>query len=359
MVPLDAFVRFRLSLVFLILCAAVAGAEPAARPPGIVSSEFIYDANSPTLSCHASTIAQTPDGLIAAWFGGTAETRPDVTIWTSICKDGIWSAPAEVADGIQPDGTRFPCWNPVLFQHPGGVLQLFYKVGPNPREWWGMLIESTDGGRKWSRPRRLPRGILGPIKDKPVLCPDGVLLCPSSEEAADGWRVHIEFTNDRGATWTRTEPLNDPRQFDLIQPTILQHSARDLQILCRSKQKRIVESWSHDAGKTWGPFAATPLLNPNSGIDAVTMKDGRSIVIFNQSTTERFPLCVAVSDDGKAWRAGPALETEPGEYSYPAIIQTSDGKVHVTYTWKRVRIRHVVLDPARMQLKDLPAAAGP
>jgi predicted neuraminidase len=320
----------------------------AGDSPGVVQSEFIFDKDAPTKSCHASTLAQTKDGLAAAWFGGTAEGNKDVGIWLSLAADGKWSAPAEVATGVQPDGSRLPCWNPVLFQMPAGALRLFYKVGPNPRGWWGLVMESEDGGKSWSPPRRLPAGFLGPIKDKPVLLPSGTLLCASSTEDA-GWRVHIERTSDGGNTWSKTEPLNDPKTFGLIQPSILNHASAGIQVLCRSQQKWIVESWSHDDGKTWGNFAATTLPNPNSGIDAVVMKDGRSLLVYNHTAAGRSPLNIAVSEDGKTWKSGPILETEPGEYSYPAVIQTSDGLVHISYTWKRQRIKHVVVDPAKLE----------
>ena len=342
------------SFVFLTsliaLCAATqsAHAEPAL---GILRSEFIYDANPPTPSCHASTIAQTPDGLAAAWFGGTAEGHKDVGIWVALAREDKWSPPVEVATGMQADGLRLPCWNPVLFQFPDGPLELFYKIGKNPREWWGMVMESDDAGKTWGAPRRLPAGILGPIKDKPVLLSDGTLLSPSSTEDA-GWQVHMEWTLDGGKSWSKTNPLNDPKTFGLIQPTILNHGAAGIQMLCRSRQKFIVESWSKDGGKTWGPFAATLLPNPNSGIDAVMLKDGRALLIYNNTPKGRSPLNVAVSVDGKSWKSGPGLETEPGEYSYPAVIQTSGGLVHVTYTWKRQRIKHVVLDPAKLEFKD-------
>ena len=86
----------------------------------------------------------------------------------------------------------------------------------------------------------------------------------------------------RGETWSKTNPLNDPKTFGLIQPTILDHGSAGIQMLCRSKQKFIVESWSKDDGKSWGHFAATTLPNPNSGIDAVMLKDGRSLVDLQQ-----------------------------------------------------------------------------
>lgn len=349
-----------------VALAALAGAERAAdappaagpgpRTPGVVSSEFIYE-ESPFPSAHASTIAESTNGLVAAWFGGSDEGEADVGIWLSRKDATEWTAPVEVATGVSETGRRHPCWNPVLFQQPDGPLQLFYKVGPSPREWWGMLITSADGGKTWSRPTRLPPNFLGPIKNKPILLRDGTLLCGSSTEH-DGWRIHMERMTE-GRNWDQTPPLNDPRELAAIQPTILTHSingARRLQILCRTRQFRIAESWSDDEGKTWSPLALTNLPNPNSGIDAVSLKDGRAVLIYNHTRFDRSPLNVAVSDDGRAWKAGPVLESEPGEYSYPAVIQASDGKVHVTYTWRRKRIRHVVLDPAQIALTDLPAA---
>ena len=95
-------------------------------------------------------------------------------------------------------------------------------------------------------------------------------------------------------------------------------------------------------------MAATALPNPSAGIDALRLADGRFLLVYNPKTSGRERLEVAVSDDGKAWRSAALLEDSPGEYSYPAVIQARDGRVHVTYTWKRERIRHVVLDPASL-----------
>jgi predicted neuraminidase len=336
---------------FLFTVHGAAAAEP------VLLAEFIYD-TPPTPSCHASAIAQTPSGLVAAWFGGAAEGKSDVGIWLARQRAGKWSAPLEVANGVQADAeTRFPCWNPALFQAPSGPLLLFYKVGPSPGRWWGMIKMSSDDGQTWSKPRRLPEGILGPIKDKPVLLADGTILCGSSTED-QGWRLHMEWTKDMGDTWARTEPLNDGKVFSAIQPTILDHGERGIQILCRTKQQRIAESWSRDGGRTWTALAPTALPNPNSGIDAVMLKDGRSLLVYNHSTRRRSPLNIAISDDGKMWKAGPVLEQEAGEYSYPAVIQTNDGLVHATYTWKRQRIKHVVIEPAKIELMDLAEAGG-
>lgn len=328
--------------------------------PVVVESGFIYD-EAPFPQCHASTIVETRDGsLLAAFFGGTHEKHTDVGIWVSRQESQGWSAPVEVANGIQyytteGEAVRHPSWNPVLFQPREGPLMLFYKVGPTPRTWWGMLITSDDDGHTWSEPRRLPEGILGPIKNKAVQLADGTILCPTSAESDEtGWTVHFEMTQDLGRTWTLVDPINSSDEFNAIQPSVLFHQDGRLQVLCRSKEDVVTTSWSSDQGRTWGPMTATELPNPNSGTDAVTLSDGRQLLVYNPTRRlpsgkggPRSPLNVAISDDGVSWRDVAVLETDDAQhgYSYPAVIQTRDGLVHVTYTWRRTKISHVVLNP--------------
>ena len=294
------------------------------------------------------------------WFGGSREGHPDVGIWLARKVGDRWSAPVEVATGQSPDGQRYPCWNPVLFQMPSGPLLLFYKVGPKVSSWWGMLLRSNDGGQSWSAPERLPNGIFGPIKNKPELLADGRLLCPTSDEA-QGWTVHLEWTSDGGRQWQRTGPLNDPAQFDAIQPTILRLGGQRLALLIRTKREgKIAQTTSDDGGRTWSPLTLSDLPNPNSGLDALTLADGRHLLVYNHVGKQpkewggsRSPLNVAVSNDLQHWEAAAVLESEPGEFSYPAVIQTADGLVHVTYTWNRTKIKHVVLDPSQLESRAM------
>lgn len=314
----------------------------------VVLSEFIYE-TAPFPSCHASTLVESAEGggLVAAWFGGTHERNPDVGIWVSRRDAKGWSEPVEVANGVQAEGPRLPTWNPVLFRPKGGPLMLFYKVGPSPSKWWGMVMRSADDGRTWSKPTKLPAGIIGPVKDKAIQLEDGTILSPSSTEDA-GWRLHMEWSKDGGATWERTEALNDGKEVRLIQPAVLDWGGGKIQALCRSRHEKVYELWSGDNGRTWDKPAATSLPNPSSGIDAVRLADGRALVVYNHSATKRIPLNVAVSRDGKEWGPPVVVEDLPdgeGQLSYPAAIQTSDGLVHLTYTWSRKKIRHVVLDP--------------
>ena len=324
----------------------------------VVHNEFLNE-KAPYPECHASTIVEiAPGRLGAAWFGGTKERNPDVGIWFTRQENGKWQRPVEVANGIQQNGPREPTWNPVLFRPKNGPLVLFYKVGPSPSRWWGMMMTSSDAGKTWSSPTRLPDGILGPIKNKPVELADGAWLSPSSTEGDGGWRVHFELSRDGGKTWTLIGPVDKGENLDAIQPSVLFYRDRRLQALCRTRNGVIASTWSKDDGQSWTPLARTNLPNPNSGTDAVTLADGRQLLVYNHSAPPperptkgvRYPLDVAISSDGAAWKHVLTLEEEPvgNGYAYPAVIQSSDGLVHVTYTFDRKLIKHVVIDPAKL-----------
>ena len=339
--------------LMLLMSVASLDAESIPSQAGYLEGGLIYTLEArPTPQCHASTLAETREGLIAAWFGGTHEKHPDVGIWVSRRIGGRWQTPIEVANGIQNEpnresSQRHPCWNPVLFQPRTGPLMLFFKVGPNPQQWWGEMMISEDEGKTWKNRSRLPSAGIGPVKNKPIQLADGTILCGSSTEH-EGWRVHFEMTSDLGSTWSRTQPINDGVAISAIQPSILSHPGGRLQALGRSRQGRIWEAWSSDEGNTWGEMTLTDLPNPSAGTDAVTLTDKRQLLVYNPTTKGRSPLEVAVSKDGGKWTSVLTLEDRPGEYSYPAVIQTKDGLVHFTYTWKRRSIKHVVVDPQKL-----------
>jgi len=331
-------------MITFFALAAVACANDSA----VLLSEFINDP-MPTRSVHASTIEESGDYLVCAWFGGTHEKHKDVCIYLSRRKrdGGAWSAAHPVASGLQLDMTRHPCWNPVLFQPKDGSLMLFYKVGPDPRTWWGMLKLSNDNGRSWSEARRLPETFDGPVKNKPVQLADGSILCGSSTEF-DGWRVHFEKTSGLAEDWTRIGPVNDGKEIGAIQPSILILGGDKLMAVGRTRQQKIFSVSSSDNGATWGAMTLLDIPNPNSGTDAVTMKDGRHLMIYNHTPKGRSPLNVGISTDGTNWKNVLTLEDEKGEFSYPAVIQGSDDLLYITYTWKRTNVRFVVLDPAKL-----------
>jgi predicted neuraminidase len=244
-----------------------------------------------------------------------------------------------------------------------GPLLLFYKVGPNPEQWWGELKSSSDGGQSWSTARKLPEGILGPIKNKPVQLSNGDILCPTSHETHEKpskWSVHFERSSDLGQTWQKIGPVHDGVTIQAIQPSILFLGGDKLLALGRSRMNKVFEVRSEDGGSTWGEMKLGTLPNNNSGTDAVTLADGTHLIVYNHIGGtpgkwggKRTPLNLALSKDGSTWGAALVLESEPGEYSYPAIIQTKDGLVHITYTWKRQKVKHVVIDPAKLSTKPI------
>ena len=343
-------------LIYLILAGCLStnifGSNPFTCNSCILKSEFIYQANEVNFpSCHASTIVETNEGLLAAWFGGTEEGDPDVCIYAASNLSGKWENPVKVAEGIQ-DGKRFPCWNPVLFRKDNGDIVLYYKVGPNPREWWGLFKTSKDNGKTWSPEFKIPDNLLGPIKNKPVKLADGKILYPTSTETSGQWNSYLETSDQNLKNWQRIKLDNSIYQ--TIQPTILSYKNATMQLLFRSKNKAIIESWSKDNGQTWTALTPTSMPNNNSGIDAVTSSDGRQFLVFNPIVKGRNKLAVAVSKDGVKWNAVVLLEDDPdpkAEYSYPAIIQTKDGLVHITYTWNRKKIKHVIIDSSILKTK--------
>ncbi len=311
--------------------------------------EFIAN-NPPTTSSHASTICNASGDLLVSWFGGSKERARDCVIFLSRQEGRQWSRPVEVARGDEDGSEQWACWNPVLFQRKtGGDVYLFYKVGPSPSTWWGRFMVSKDAGKTWSKSRRIPRSGIGPVRNKPVELNDGTILCGASSENG-GWRVHMEWFKSPFDRWYIGDPLNSSMQWGAIQPTILEWPDRGIQILCRSKQGSILESWSDGNLRQWSTMRRTRLPNPNSAIDAVMLRNGRALLVYNPSTDSRSELVVGRSEDGFNWDVVLPLENGgPGEYSYPAIIQDPTGMVHVTYTWRREKIKHVAFDPEALK----------
>jgi predicted neuraminidase len=350
--------RLRTLSPLLLLCAAAPGSHGQSASP---AQEFIFT-SAPFSSAHASTIVELRNGdLLAAWFGGTHENAPDVAIWAARRTAGNWSAPYELVR--EPN---IACWNPVLFHTKDGRLWLYYKFGPSARTWTGARLVSNDEARSWSQPEHLPAGLLGPIKDKPLVLPNGTIVSGTSVESYSSWAAWIDRSTDNGKTWTKIGPIGPitvpsqpapPSQPDqaehvsgIIQPTIVPLGSQHLRLYARSTSDigRICIADSFDNGLTWTEAHPTDLPNPNSGIDAIGLRDGRVVLIFNNTTQGRTPLNLAVSADGEHFKIFATLEDQPGEYSYPAIIQGKAGELDITYTWNRKRIRFATVPLAKV-----------
>ncbi|KQO24845.1 glycosyl hydrolase [Flavobacterium sp. Leaf82] len=317
-----------------------------------ITQNFITD-QPVTINSHASTIVELePNKLMAAWFGGKYEGAKDVGIYFSVYKENKWSVPKNLVEPLITQKDTLPCWNPVLFKSKSQQLYLFYKVGKNPREWFGAMIVSKDNGNTWSVPKYLPKDILGPIRNKPVETTPGVILCGSSTESVSDnkWRVHVEKYTEATDKWEKIE-IDDKKEFEIIQPTFLIHAANEIQMLSRSKHNKIISSWSTDNGNSWQRTDSINVVNSNSGIDAVALTK-KSFLLVNNPLRQgkdwfngRNVLDVEYSKNGTDWKKLFDLENQTeGEFSYPAIIETSDHKIHVLYTYNRKYIKHVTFE---------------
>lgn len=328
-------------------------------------------AQLPTDFCHASTIAALPDGqLLCCWFGGSHEGEPDVAIYASRRGDKGWSSPVKLADGAAAN------WNPVLFGRQDGTLQLFYKQGQKIAFWRTLTMLSKDNGLTWSEPVELVPGDTsggrGPVRNKPVRLAGGRVLAGASTEQGL-WQAFADISDDDGRTWRKSSivDIKDLRyrqgektaESDIavsqqsfygrgvIQPSLWQNGDGSVHMLLRSSEGFIYRSDSKDGGETWCSAYAMELPNNNSGLDLVRTERGVLFLVCNPVAANwglRSPLSLFRSDnDGGSWRKVLDLETEPAEFSYPAIIAQGD-TLYITYTWKRQNIACVQIDSVNL-----------
>lgn len=313
-----------------------------------VHSSFLLKASPTPAQCHASTLVQLKDSsIMVAWFAGSYEGAKDVCIWASTLRQNAWQTPAQLVCGGSHE-TPEPCWNPVLALLPHDSLCLYYKQGPNPRQWTGMAMASSDHGKNWSAPIQLPN-ILGPIRNKPFITPKGTIIFPSSRETDTTWFVVMERSTDRGLTFQTLRIAAQP-SVKAIQPVLLPLQNGGILALCRSNQNVLMQTVSLDDGLTWSQLEPTQVANPNAGIEALRLQSGKYLLVYNplKSGKEwyngRNQLSLAISDDAYHWTyVGDIENQDSGEFSYPSAIQTPDGYVHITYTYNRKAIRYVKL----------------
>ena len=327
---------------------------------------------------HASTLLplEGEGDYLAAWFEGSKESAPDVSIRGARRMGGKWESVRTLAK-VNPDS---PHWNPVLRRADDGRIELFFKVGRNCADWRTYVQESRDEGVTWSVARELVAGDVsggrGPVKDKCFKLKSGRWLAPASREfdpvanweLKTLWRSFVDISDDDGRSWRASPPFpvpdgmpswaNGKKPFGVIQPTLWEDE-RGVHALMRATDGWIWRSDSADAGETWSKCRRTSLGNINSGIDCVKASNGRIYLVLNgpaaDETKSRFRnhLEIKVSaDGGENWALFATLADDvffqpdgrKTEFSYPAIIEPRPGVLAVTFTWNRRQIRFVEID---------------
>ncbi len=357
---------FKILLNLIVICYLM----PICASP-IVSELFISpDWNS--YDCHSSSLVETQEGeILSVWKAGFGDGRSNIDLFS---RGGIWQRHLDKEKLGEVEQIHFEMhnmiWNPVLTCLASGEILLFYRIGNNPRSSCAFIRRSYDGGRKWELPELLPAGIIGPAKNKPVILNEGTMICPSSlqvgapEDSFKATAVWMDITCDGGRTWSKTGPLAITGQpFGVIEPALFFDGDGNLHIFCRDRALRdgkangcIWTAMSCDRGNTWSSLEKTILPNPDSAFDIVDMGEGKLVLFYNSSHTQRFPLTIAISvDGGKTWENVYELEKQTGEF--PAAILAKDGFIHVTYAHEiasgQRRIKYVVLNSKKLFEKNL------
>ncbi len=333
----------------------------------------IFDIPNPWPSAHCSSIVQLSENrFMATWYAGTEEKAKDTCIACSyFTNETGWGTARTMAK--TPD---YSDGNGILFIDHSGKLWFFWNTIRDEhrslvRFPWACTdnkyIQSTNFGHTWSDPVPLFSEQIGwNFKNKAIYLNNGFILIPMYDEVQA--RSVIAISENNGLSWSPSQFIETDQDqpnkeqffakgaeteepiipiFQNSQPTLFQRRDGAVVALLRTVNLGYIhKAISTDFGFTWSESEPISLPNPDAGIDCVKLENGHVVLAFNNSKTGRTPLTLALSrDDGETWATVKNLEDEPrAEFSYPAIIQDAQGRIHVTYTYKRKNIRHVILD---------------
>ena len=303
----------------------------------MMADSFIFRGTDQRPSCHCASITDLPGGgLLATWYAGTREGAADVAVMSAVHDGSAWSEPEVLFD---PPGR--PGGNTVVYHH---ASHLWHWIDVIEGEGWDSamlyLMRSDDGGESWTDPEVFDDEPGMMVRHRPLRLSDGAIALPAYDEKS--WEGFAYLSDDDGNSWHRSGMMRAPS--GCIQPAIIERDDGDLFALMRSDRnaRHAWESVSTDGGRTWGHCEPSQLLNPNSGADMIRLRSSETIVCFNDTPQGRTPMTLALSaDEGRSWCASRAVESEPGEYSYPTLMEDPGGSVHLVYTWRRERIRWI------------------
>ncbi|MER7786883.1 sialidase family protein [Streptomyces sp. NPDC097640] len=316
---------------------------------------------------HAANLLELDDGdLLCTWFNGPQEGDRDTNVVLSRLPRGAdrWTTPAP----LSADPGRAE-QNPVLAQRPDGTVWLFHPSNEPHDQTTARLIARTsaDRGRTWSPPRVLLEGPGVFVRNPPLTLDDGTWLLPAYRCRRSGEHSTVLLSEDGGESWQEHEL---PGAEHLVQLTAVPRDDGSLFAMFRSRAAdRIHASESTDGGRTWAPPARTALPNNNSAVQLTRLRGGALALVYNHASLERgeyrwvgegagrrkkalrTPLTLALSDDGgRTWPHRRDLQTADEEYwdneygySYPSVVQTRDGLLHIAYSYLRKTIKHLTV----------------
>ncbi len=316
-------------------------------------------------SAHVSSICELPGGRMAAvWYAGSREGARDVALYIATRDTGVsnaWSTPVSVGTHKAAGGETFryvkKVGNGIVFTGTNNQLHLLYVT--TSFGGWSCsqlnLKTSTDGGAAWSRSRRLGLSpffnISELVKNAPAPTADGGFVVPIYHEVMGKFSELLWLRPSAdGFEAIKTRAFGGRTAF---QSSLVAINETNALMLCRAAGpvKKIHATRTSDGGRTWSALETIDLPNSNSGLDAIRLWDGRLLLAFNDTDSDRDNLRLAISaDDGATWKRAATLVAETGEeFSYPTVLQTSDGLIHVTYTWKRKGIKEATFNVAWLE----------
>ncbi|MCK5157423.1 MAG: exo-alpha-sialidase [Spirochaetales bacterium] len=354
---------------------------------------FVNESDDRYPSSHASMICELENGdLFTVWFAGSVESAVDTVILGSRLRKG---EPECGEADILVNVDQHAAGNPRIFYGPDKALWLIAPV--NYGVWCHggtrlFLKKSFDHGYTWTDLALFIEepGILGKNRPYQLKSNPEIWIVPTEDE--DAYVCNFIRSENMGESWELYGSLGKDENIRVDQPSIIEFDDGKLMVLMRSWEGYIYKSYSEDSGKSWSRVEATSLVNNNSGIDVIRAKSGDLLLVHNPTALSdtgtlivdqslkgtpgfeitvsdfsrdkkgareknpdiklvypkwgpRTPLRISVSrDNGTTWDRVYDLEDQPGEYSYPSLMQGENGDFHVVYTYNRTRIKYVSLE---------------
>ncbi len=315
------------------------------------------------IQCHASSITSAgKNRMVSVWYAGTREGAKDVALYISFFdeKKNSWTAPGVLINREDSSGElkRYvkKIGNPVIFSDRKDRLYLFYST-VSIGGWSGTSINykiSLDRGTTWTASRKM---VLSPflnltnnVKNKGIVLDDGSIVLPVYHEFIKKYSQMVRIQPDTyEIEYKITKATHEHKA---IQPSILPNEKRGLvaffRNMDRDERKYILMAESSDLGHTWTALQNTTLPHPNSGFDMIMLSNGSYLGSINKAFHNRDNLTLVISSDrGRTWKELKVIENNPdNEYSYPSISRSDRGLLHITYTYERKRIKHIVFNEA-------------